>query len=80
MMEKPLGALASCASSNGGSACRSFVALSNGMKGASCDAEAKCDGRKTLEEANVWRKCGSYGEVGGESLKEVGPSFKRESS
>jgi len=52
----------------------------NGMKEASCDAEAKCDGRRTVEEANVWRKCGGYGEVGGESLKEVGPTFKRESS
>jgi len=78
MMEKLLGALASCASSNGGSACRSFVAPSNGMKGASCDAEAKCDGRKIVEEANVWRKCGGYGEVGGESLKSLGqPSRER---
>jgi len=50
------------------------------MKGASCDAEAKCDGRRTVEEENVWRKCDGYGEVGGESLKEVGPTFKRESS
>ena len=50
------------------------------MKGASCDAKAKCDGRRTVEEANVWRKCGGYGEVGGESLKEVGPTFKREIS
>jgi len=30
-----------------------------------------------VEEANIWRKCGGYGEVGGESLKEVGPTFKR---
>jgi len=52
-MEKLLGALASCASSNGGSACRSFVVRINGMEGASCDAEAKCDGRRTVEEANV---------------------------
>jgi len=41
----------------------------NGMKGASYGAEAKCDGRKTVEEANIWKKCGGYGEVGGESFE-----------
>jgi len=79
-MEKLLGALASCVSSNGGNACRSFVTPYKWHEGASCDAEAKCYGRRTVEEANVWRKCGGYGEVGGESLKEVGPTFTRESS
>jgi len=41
----------------------------NGMKGASYGAEAMCDGRGTVEEANIWKKCGGYGEVDGESLE-----------
>jgi len=28
-----------------------------------------CDGRGTVEEADVWKKRGGYGEVGGESLE-----------
>jgi len=68
-MEELLGALASCASSNGCSACWSFVAPKNGMEGASLDAEAMENGRGTMEEANVCKKYGGYGEVGGESLE-----------
>ena len=36
--------------------------------------------QSVMEEANIWKKCGGYGEVGGESLKELGPTFKRVSS
>jgi len=41
----------------------------NGMEGASYGAKAMCDRRGTVEQANVWKKCGGYGEVGGESLE-----------
>jgi len=39
------------------------------MEGASLDAEAMENGRGTMEEANVCKKYGGYGEVGGESLE-----------
>jgi len=52
-MEKLLGALASCTSFNGGRLVEALLHRINGMKGASCDAEAKCDVRRTVEEANV---------------------------
>jgi len=41
----------------------------NNMEGASLDAEAMQNGRSSVEEENVWKKCGGYGEVGGESLE-----------
>jgi len=33
------------------------------------DAEAMENGRGTMEEASVGKKCGGYGEEGGESLE-----------
>jgi len=43
-----------------------------------CGAEAMHYGRGYVEKVNVWKKCGGYGEIGGETLKEVRPTFKRE--
>jgi len=48
------------------------------MEEASCGAETMRYGRGYVEEANIWNKCGAYGEIGGETLKEVRPTFKRE--
>ena len=39
------------------------------MNGAFLDAKAMENGRGTVEEVNLGKKCGGYGEVCGESLE-----------